>query len=205
MNWLKVLFKPQLPRAEEKRFRITFTVLALVVLVLAFINIFILKNQEFAFYFFLAFGVLFLFFEGRRRSQLDWKILVAAGLLMVLLLLDNTVRFSGFRLYDSYLLGLRFDNIAHFLGFVFVAFVVYRFLIHYFKPIIKKHYLLATVIFLTLGLGAMLEIFEFSAVAFFQANVGDYTNNALDWVVDGFGALVGAVAADVLHWKKLRA
>ncbi len=202
MGWLKVLFKPQLPKTEERRFRITFVVLAIAVLMLTLINILFLNNREFAFYFLLAFGTLFLFFEGRGRSQLNWKILFAAGLLMVLLLLDNTVRFGDFRLYDSYLFGVRFDNIAHFLGFVFVAFVVYRFLTHYFKPIIKKHYLLATVIFLTLGLGAMLEIFEFSAVIFFQADVGDYTNNAIDLVVDAFGALIGAVFVDVLHWKK---
>ena len=58
---------------------------------------------------------------------------------------------------------------------------------------------------MSIGFGALTEIVELMAVLFFNATegVGGYFNNALDQLVNLFGAVTGAIIVIYLHDNKV--
>lgn len=114
-------------------------------------------------------------------------------------LLGGTLYLKGFRLYDTILINLagepynilKYDQAIH----VFCYFVMTMFLHSIVMHISEKNAGKITIGFITtlaaLGLSAVNEIIEFSAVVFFNSDgVGGYYNNALDLVFNLIGILI---------------
>jgi hypothetical protein len=91
-----------------------------------------------------------------------------------------------------------FDKLVHAFGFGVATLVVGRFLLYRFRP--SSTLAVATIAALGgLGVGALVEVFEFSlTLVFEETNVGGYTNTGWDLVAN----LAGAAAAAV--WLALR-
>ncbi len=107
-------------------------------------------------------------------------------------------------LYEMSFLGLGYDNLTHIYGAFVLTLVAYNFIRAHWKetPNVGNFYLFLTIVFVGLGIGALLEIFELGAVLLFDApEVGGYLNNAFDLVRDGIGAVIGATLMIYLHHK----
>jgi putative membrane protein len=92
---------------------------------------------------------------------------------------------------DGELTLLKYDQVVHAYGFAITAWVLWHLLIHHY-PVIRHSW--TAYVFPALasvGLGAVNEIIEFSAVLLIaDTNVGGYYNTALDLVFNTGGAVI---------------
>ena len=107
------------------------------------------------------------------------------------------ININGHRLYDCFIIGIRYDKYVHFVN----AFAI-GMLIEYIFLLLKADlkYLRETVVFfMVLGLGALVEIFEYVVTKNIKHNgVGGYDNNMQDLISNAVGAL-----CCILIWKLL--
>ena len=200
---LKDVLGDPLPKLiEEKHFRTAYLILVVTTVAATLLSV-IFQNREFFFYSVLSTASLFLFFRARKRMNLHWETIALVAGLVFLNFLGGNFLIEGTRLYDQFILGMRFDQFMHFAGFGVVAFATYDFLVPHLKPV-KKRYFLTMAILIALGAAAVIEIFEFGAVIVFSGAtaVGDYFNNAADLVFGLLGAISGSIFADVVFKKK---
>ena len=100
---------------------------------------------------------------------------------------------DGRRLYDVYLLGVRYDKYVHFLN----AAVVSALLGYILKRTVVVSFALGTllVVLSVLGLGAVVEIVEYLVCCTIPGNgVGGYDNNMQDLISNLVGSLTWAIA-----------
>ncbi len=91
---------------------------------------------------------------------------------------------------------LKYDQIVHFFGFGVATLVLWHILRRNFPVLDGTKTLYAFAILGGMGLGALNELIEFTAVlAFPNTNVGGYINTALDLVFNTLGALSAAALA----------
>lgn len=94
---------------------------------------------------------------------------------------------------------LKYDQIVHFYGFGVATLVLWHILRRNFPALDGTKTIYAFAILGGMGLGALNELIEFTAVlAFPDTNVGGYFNTALDLVFNTLGALTAAVLASVM-------
>lgn len=94
---------------------------------------------------------------------------------------------------------LKYDQVVHFYGFATTSWLLWHLLDRQFPALRGTRSLLVFPALASMGLGAVNEIIEFSAVLLVpNTNVGGYFNTALDLVFNGLGA-VAAMA--VLAWR----
>ncbi len=98
---------------------------------------------------------------------------------------------------------IKYDQLVHMFGFGVCAFIIFHFLKRYtYNPYRFGVYLIT--VLGAMGLGAVNEIIEFISTLLFPGNgVGGYTNNALDLVFNGTGALVVVICIWLKNRKKL--
>lgn len=108
------------------------------------------------------------------------------------------VHIGGTRLYDLVLLPLagapyhvlRYDQFVHAFCYFMIGGLLSGLVAHVAAPLAAPWLKRLLVVLAALGVGALNEIIEFSAVACFGTDgVGDYFNNALDNVFNALGAI----------------
>ncbi len=153
------------------------------------------KNYEFIYYIFILTILIIAITSINKRVNLPVPLLGALTLIGVLHVIGGNIYMDGIRLYDLWFIQdvFRYDNLVHFLSMFAITLVLYNLLNPYLSEEIKKNsFLLYTILVLmTLGLGSLNEIIEFTSVVFLNAaeEVGDYMNNAVDLLFNFFGAL----------------
>ena len=86
---------------------------------------------------------------------------------------------------------LKFDQLVHALGFGITAWVLWHVLTRHYPETRHSWTAYAFPALASMGLGAVNEIIEFSAVvAVLDTGVGGYTNTALDLCFNGAGAVI---------------
>jgi uncharacterized membrane protein YjdF len=94
---------------------------------------------------------------------------------------------------------LKYDQIVHFFGFGVATLVLWHILRRNFPMLDGTKTIYAFAILGSMGLGALNELIEFTAVlAFPDTNVGGYINTALDLVFNTLGAITAAILASFL-------
>ena len=193
---------------EETKLKIMsyfLAIYAVAFIILSFID----NNLEFLFYSFIMFILTVIVVLYHKHIRLTSSLIIGLILISVLHTLGGHVFIHGTRLYDFYLINgiFRYDNLVHFIGYYVTTLIAYNLLFPYLDDRIKTNtvYLSLLLIFITIGIGAVNEIFELFAVLFLNAGlrVGDYFNNALDLVFN----LLGSSAACfylMYHYKKHR-
>ena len=102
-------------------------------------------------------------------------------------------------MYDYYFLPgvFKYDNFIHMYASFIGTLALYSLLVNFMgRPIIKRFYIFALLLMLmSMGLGTIVEMAEFSAVLIFDATqrVGGYYNNALDLVFNTIGAALATM------------
>jgi|SRR3989344_2468262 len=100
----------------------------------------------------------------------------------------DIIEIDGVKLYDVTFLFVRTDMVIHFLTAFSLTIIIYSLL----KVKVKttKNILLILSLLITMGFGALYEIFELIGTFILTTSiVGNYLNNALDLVLDLLGAL----------------
>ena len=94
---------------------------------------------------------------------------------------------------------LKYDQIVHFYGFGVATLVLWHVLRRNFPILDGTKTIFAFAVLGGMGLGAVNELIEFTAVLVFpNTNVGGYFNTALDLVFNTLGALTAALLAPFL-------
>ena len=89
---------------------------------------------------------------------------------------------------------LKFDQVVHFYGFAVTAWLLWHILYLHFEDLRGTSTIYVYPALASMGLGAINEIIEFSAVLLFpDTNVGGYFNTALDLIFNALGASTAMV------------
>lgn len=137
-----------------------------------------------------------------RRYPISASVLFWVQVGIVMHFMGAFVLIGDGRLYDQYVLGLRYDKFVHIVNAMATTALVIRLLRLRIKapvPLDVFHALAALLI--VLGLGAIIEIVEYLVVLTVPGNgVGGYDNNMQDLMANLFGSGVCAWAHIV--WRK---
>jgi hypothetical protein len=187
---------------EEFRIKL-FTFFIIKSLILFLIFAIITKNLEFIYYDILLLFLVSIVYLIHRKIRMHLTVFISLCLVLLLHAAGGVIEIGGIRLYDFMMGAIKFDNIVHFLSSFVVVFITYNIIYNYIKKDRKQYisHLFFILIFMSVGFGALTEIIELMAVVFFNAaeGVGGYFNNALDLVVNLFGAVAGSVVVIYLH------
>ena len=153
-------------------------------------------NHEFVMYA----GVILFFFAlilyHQRRVQFNMVILGGLTVWGLSHMSGGLVRVGGDVLYNLQLVPvvLRYDQLAHFLGFGVATLACFHLLKSHLRPTGHKLALAVLVVMMGCGIGALNEIVEFTAVLILdKTNVGGYDNTLWDLVFNLFGASAAVV------------
>lgn len=118
-------------------------------------------------------------------------------------MMGGGVRFGDSVLYAATLIQiissgelviLKFDQFVHFFGFAVTTFVAYQLLKPYLNDKANYKVIYPMLAAIGMGMGALNEIVEFTAVVSFpKTGVGGYYNTALDLVFNTLGAITAVV------------
>ena len=164
-----------------------------------FTAFFVLKgNREFLLYA-ATLAILILLVQGSdRRLGYPAGILWCFWLWLVMHMCGGFVHLGGVRLYDIRLVPLvgepyqilRYDQFVHAFCYFTIGGILKTIVAAQAAPGASRRGLALLTLLAALGVGAVNEIIEFTAVAWFRSDgVGDYFNNALDNVFNAAGAL----------------
>ena len=183
--------------------------------VLAFLAYFILiSNREFVGY--IATMAILIGLVGwlHRRSPLPMALLWALSGWGLAHMAGGGIRVGEGVLYNlvlAHVAGtgeltvLKYDQLVHFYGFAVTAWLLWHLLDHAFPVLRGTRSILVFPALASMGLGAMNEIVEFTAVLTMpDTNVGGYYNTALDLVFNGAGAVVAMIVIAVLTRRARR-
>jgi len=166
-----------------------------------------IANYEFLYYLVLMAVLVVFIMVYHENLHLGHGVLGALSALGFLHVLGGNIFIDGVRLYDYRFLSglLRYDNVMHGLGLFIVTIALYSATApHVGETIHHRHRLVSLlVVLMALGVGSLIEVVEFGAVAFLDAGgrVGDYWNNALDLLFNLGGA---SAAVLLLSYSPLR-
>jgi putative membrane protein len=161
----------------------------------------------------LVFGAI-LIYVTLPRTQFANHILWGLSLWGLLHLAGGSVRVGDDVLYALKLIPLydgggefyilKMDQLIHLLGFGVAALAIMHLLFRFVSQDEPRRFWLGVVaIFVAMGLGAMNEVIEFSAVVFVpETGVGGYYNTALGLVFNALGATTAV--AGVALWRRYR-
>lgn len=169
----------------------------------------VIGNYEFIWYIIimtaLIAGVVWL----HGRVGLSLKLLWGLSLWGLFHMAGGGLRINGLSLYDTAMFPLwvterfyilKFDQFVHLYLYFLVVFLLYEVITHYAESRINRYVLYSLITLASIGIGALNEVAEFTAVLVFQdTGVGDYYNNAWDIVFNTLGALGGIL---VLHLSR---
>lgn len=171
-----------------------------------------IRNFEFLWYIVVLVGFFALILFTIRKSQFSPAILWGLSLWGFMHMAGGGVRVAGDVLYALPLLPLfevgdtmvlKYDQFVHVFGFAVATLVVFHLLKRYLIPEVNPWVILPIVVAAGMGLGALNEIVEFSAVvSMSDTGVGGYYNTAIDLVANTIGAIFAAVYIFVKNFKK---
>jgi len=160
------------------------------------------NNYEFILYSLIILLLLLTTINIYRKVELSNWIVVSLSLFGLLHLAGGNLTWAGTRLYDLEYIGgaLHFDNIVHAIGVFLTTLILYNLIYPFIDKRIRERYgvFYLLLVLMALGVGAVNEMIELSAVVFLGAgaSVGDYLNNALDLVFNAAGSIM---AIFVIH------
>ena len=164
-----------------------------------FTAFFVLKgNREFLLYAATLSILILLVQWSGRRLHYPAGVLWCFLLWLVLHMCGGFVHLGGVRLYDITLMPLvgapyhilRYDQFVHAFCYFTLGGLLKTIVVAQAAPDAPRRGLAMMTLLAALGVGALNEIIEFAAVAWFGSDgVGDYFNNALDNVFNAAGAL----------------
>ena len=201
MKWIKKIRK-QLSK-EEFQMRLFTFIIAKIILVFLFLAIAI-KNNEFTYYIAVMFPVFLVAYYIHKKIRLNLPLFILISTLFILHCSGGLFYLNGIRLYDTVFWFIRYDNIVHTFGSFVAVFFVYNLMFNYARCAIKNadKYLFVKLALMTMGIGTIVEMIEFSSVIVFNSTgVGDYFNNALDLVTNFIGAIIGSFLIVWYHKK----
>lgn len=128
-----------------------------------------------------------------RLYPFSWRVLLVVEVGILMHFAGAYVRTDIGRLYDSYVLGIRYDKYVHFFNAFGGVFLVKALFSH--RHIVSTGINAVFVVSVVLGFGAVVEIIEYLVtLTIAHHGVGDYDNNMQDLM----GNLSGAFAAVLL-------
>lgn len=164
-----------------------------------FTAFFVLKgNSEFLLYAATLSILILLVQWSDRRLRYSAGVLWCFWLWLVMHMCGGFVHLGGVRLYDITLVQLagapyhilRYDQFVHAFCYFTLGGLLKTIVVAQAAPGAPRRGLAMLTLLAALGVGALNEIIEFTAVAWFGSDgVGDYFNNALDNVFNAVGAL----------------
>ena len=173
----------------------------------------LIGNHEFIWYVFTLVALSGLIVITKDRAGFPPALLWALSLWGLAHMAGGSVRVGEGVLYNYVLWPLvdqtnitvfKYDQLVHFYGFAVAALVLWHLLYRHFESLRGTATIYVYPALGSMGLGAVNEMIEFTAVLLFpDTNVGGYFNTALDLVFNGLGAITVMVA--VLVFQKLRA
>lgn len=144
--------------------------------------------HEFFIYATVIFMTIFLFWSRYRHLDIRFSLLVLIELGILMHFSGAFIEIDGHRLYDSRLFDIRYDKFVHFINSMIATALVLHLFFKRGLPNTALVLLLAVIT--VLGLGAIVEIVEFTVTLTVQHNgVGDYNNNMFDLVANLLGSL----------------
>ncbi|ATG49718.1 hypothetical protein CEW89_06240 [Celeribacter ethanolicus] len=160
---------------------------------------FAIGNFEFVIYVVTMLILIGLVATSLRKVEYPPKLLWALTLWGLLHMAGGGVPVNGSVLYtlelipfvsDGEMTILKYDQVVHFYGFGVTAWLLWQIMTHTFPVLKGTKTAFALPALGAMGLGAVNEIIEFSAVLMVpDTNVGGYINTALDLVFNAAGAL----------------
>lgn len=135
-----------------------------------------------------------------RKIPLSPAVLIMVEIGILIHFTGGLVFIDGKRLYDHYFLGMRYDKYVHLVNaFAVVLLVQNLFILSKLK---LRHLRDFIVLFVVLGLGAMVEMFEYIVTRHLPQNgVGGYDNNMQDLIANVVGGFVALVAWRLGAWR----
>ena len=161
---------------------------------------FAIGNYEFIIYVITMIALLLLVGLSLRKAEYPASMLWALSLWGLMHMAGGGVPVGGSVLYSLRLMPiveteqlfiLKYDQLVHAYGFGVTTWVLHHLLVRHFPGVRGTATSLVYPALASMGLGAVNEIIEFSAVlAVPDTNVGGYYNTALDLVFNATGAIV---------------
>lgn len=161
------------------------------------------KNFEFMIYLVVMVFLLFLMIFLHSRFSFPTGVLFGASIWGLMHVAGGSIRINGNVLYALKLIPiyvtenfyvLKFDQFVHFYCYIFATLIAFYILKHYIDKKASWLALSIFLIFIGMGIGALNEIIEFSAVLIIKnTGVGDYFNNMWDLVFNTLGAIVAVL------------
>lgn len=151
---------------------------------------------EFYFYATFVIGMILVGWKSFRHIEFHWLLLLMIEIGIVMHFAGGMVFIDERRLYDHFILGIRYDKYVHFIN-AFVAaaatdtvFARYGVRLHTLRPLV--------VLLVVLGMGAVIEIVEYLVTLTVEQNgVGGYDNNMQDLISNLIGGFTYVV------WRNL--
>jgi uncharacterized membrane protein YjdF len=167
-----------------------------------------IRNYEFLLYIGIMVALLVFVVAMHKKFKFGYLTLWGLTLWGILHMVGGGVRIGGEVFYALHLFKiwetsdffiLKYDQLVHGYLYFVVVFVIWDILKRNLNKDYKKWIIYLVVVLASIGIGALNEVAEFTAVlAFPETGVGGYYNTAWDIVFNSFGALLGMI---VLHFK----
>lgn len=124
-----------------------------------------------------------------RQINFPSKLLFFAEIIILIHFAGGLIILNESRLYDNFILGIRFDKYAHIIQTFMGSFILYEL---HFKNLNLKWWIKdLQLIIMMLGIGAVFEIIEYLITLTIDINgVGGYDNNMQDMISNFIGASV---------------
>jgi len=161
------------------------------------------KNYEFIIYLIGMAILIPIIWKIHLKFNFSIGVLAGLSILGFVHMLGGLVIIDGVRLYGSYLIEdiLRIDKVVHTFGILIATLGIYTVLEKYLK-VEKKFVLYLFTILMSVGIGALWEIFEFIPVMTLPSTgVGRYFNTMGDLIADTLGAVL---AVNYINFKNRR-
>lgn len=180
-----------------------------IVYVLGFLAYFtLIANREFVGYILTMVGLVAIVALAHRTAQFPVSILWALSLWGLAHMAGGSVPVNGSVLYNFVLLPLtgdgelrllKYDQVVHFYGFAVTAWLLWHLLRTQYPMLRGTRTIYVFPALASMGLGALNEIIEFSAVMLVpDTNVGGYYNTALDLVFNALGAITAMLLCAII-------
>jgi uncharacterized membrane protein YjdF len=193
---------------KKHRILLAFNILYVLAFTVYYISI---ENYEFLWYVAVLVAFLVLIIATLHRSRFDSLILWGLSIWGLLHMAGGGIIVNGGVLYELTLVPLfesgdfillKYDQLVHFYGFGVATLVVYHVLRPYLNEYTNWKIVYSVIVLAGMGLGALNEIIEFTAVlSFSDTNVGGYFNTSLDLVFNTLGAIA---ATFLIHARRKR-
>ena len=187
-------------------FLILFNLIYIIGFTIYYISI---RNFEFLWYIFIMIFFFVVIFAVQKKVNFSYTILWLLTIWGLLHMIGGGVIVNGEVMYkfqmipiwvteDFYI--LKYDQFVHGYLYFVMVFVIWHLLKSNLDDNVNNWILYPVIVLASIGLGALNEIAEFTAVlAFAETGVGGYYNTAWDIVFNSVGAALGTI---VLHFVK---